>query len=246
MPRGLRTGCSKWREWTETTGWQVTPGKPRPTGGTHAGEEEGGRLGGYIGKASQPAVETVSSVSRPGESACGPRGRRKDALLGWRGTVGRRTAAAGKRWEETGGRGRCGVLAGPGGNVALWWDREERWERQGETWCAGVWLSSEWANRPTAHSKDYAAKATLYMGFTCIRTEWSRRDGILVVAFSGIVTAAAIGSPHPRAQLMTSLAIISDLNLCNQRGILSIEQTGIVSMMMRVVSLELDARYLQM
>lgn len=32
-----------------------------------------------------------------------------------------------------GNRGKdVGTHAGPGGNVALWWDREERWERQGE------------------------------------------------------------------------------------------------------------------
>lgn len=34
------------------------------------------------------------------------------------------------------GEGCAGDHAGPGGNVALWWDREERWERQGEIWCA--------------------------------------------------------------------------------------------------------------
>lgn len=99
-------------------GWVATPAEP----------------------ASQPAVETVSSVSRPGESACGPRGRRKDAPLGRRGTVGRRAAVAaaaagGKDERET--KGTVGSPRGPEGSEATAKQGGgKRWERQGETWCA--------------------------------------------------------------------------------------------------------------
>lgn len=80
-------------------GWVATPAEP----------------------ASQPAVETVSSVSRPGESACGPRGRRKDAPLGRRGTVGRGAAvvaaAATGGWgeDERETKGTVGSPRGPEG-----------------------------------------------------------------------------------------------------------------------------------
>jgi len=167
---GLRTGCSKWREWTETTGWQVTPGKPRPTGGTYAGEEEGGRLGGY---ANQPASRRDSQLGRPTWGVSlrpqGPQERR--AVSEWRGTVGRRTAAAaaaaaaaaGERWVVARGTGR-GDFAGPRGNAAVWWDPPVRrvgreGKKVGETRrdpVCRVWLSSEWANRPTAHSTNAA------------------------------------------------------------------------------------------
>lgn len=45
----------------------------------------------------------------------------------------------------------------------------------------------------------------------------SRRDGILVVAFSGTVTIAAIGSPAFTRAI--NGVIISDLDLRNQRGV---------------------------
>ena len=65
---------------------------------------------------SQPAVETVSSVSRPGESASGPCGRRNEPQVrdvverigispgrGWRGRAEEPERTEGK--EKEGGRG---------------------------------------------------------------------------------------------------------------------------------------------
>lgn len=85
---------------------------------------------------SQPAIETVSSVDRPGESACGPRGRRKDAPC-WDGEgswdAGRRRRRGKdervqKGWSAA--RGFCGAQRERGRRT--WWDLRERRERDGE------------------------------------------------------------------------------------------------------------------
>lgn len=68
---------------------------------------------------SQPAVETVSSVSRPGESACGPCGRRNEPQV--RDVVERVNISSGR-----GRRGKRGSTARTnGGEGKRWWERNE-------------------------------------------------------------------------------------------------------------------------
>ncbi|TGZ50719.1 hypothetical protein DBV15_06926 [Temnothorax longispinosus] len=170
-------------------------------------EEEGGRLGGYTGKASQPAVETVSSPAAPGaagKTRCwdgeGPWdvGRRRRQR---RGKDERKQRGRGVRGPRGARRERC-LVVGQGGKVGA-----ARRDLLG---------MSEWAD--STHSKDFPPrKLRCVYGIHTYRVIQKRWYPVVVVAFSGIVTITAIGE-SPASTRAINDVIISDFGLRNWRG----------------------------
>lgn len=120
---------------------------------------------GWVATPSQPAVETVSSVSRPGESACGPCGRRNEPQV--RDVVERIGISSGRSTNGDEGKYDQNERRGRKKKVGEIGEIGER-ERERDLVCGGVVCDSARNERIGQQHSKSCVHANIH---TCTRTE---------------------------------------------------------------------------